>query len=253
MTLSYMLFFFGIGVALGALFNKIGKHLPNEERVFTKEKCPHCGYQYEWYERVPLLSYFLCFGRCSMCNCKLDRLELFNELATGLLFTFAYYVFGLSYDLLIAWTIISIFIIVIVSDCTYYIISDEVLIGINCILILIYLFKDGLGVMLLHVASGIFLFLVMYAVMIIGNVLLKKESLGGGDIKMMFTFGLILGPIIGLVSIFVSSCIALPVSLIVMYTKKESIIPFGPFLLMSLLLLYFTNIDVNMIINMIRF
>lgn len=253
MTLSYMLLFFGIGVVLGAIFNKIGKHLPNEERILTKEKCPHCGYQYEWYERIPLLSYFICFGRCPMCNCSLNKLELFNEIATGLLFTFAYYVFGLSYDLLIAWTIISIFMIVIVSDFTYYIISDEVLIGINCILILIYLFKDGLSGMLLHVASGIFLFLVMYAVMIIGNVLLKKESLGGGDIKMMFTFGLILGPIIGLVSIFVSSCIALPVSIIIMCTKKESIIPFGPFLLMSLLLLYFTNIDVNMIINMIRF
>lgn len=253
MMLSYMLLFFGVGVILGSLFNKIGKHLPNEERILTKEKCPHCGYQYEWYERVPLLSYFLCFGRCPMCNCKLNRLELFNELATGLLFTFAYYVFGISYDLLIAWTIISIFMIVIVSDFTYYIISDEVLIVINCILMLIYFLKDGLNGMLLHVASGLFLFLVMYSVMIIGNVLLKKESLGGGDIKMMFTFGLILGPIIGLVSIFVSSCIALPVSLIIMYTKKESIIPFGPFLLMSLLLLYFTIFDTSTIINLIRF
>ena len=118
---------------------------------------------------------------------------------------------------------------------------------------LIYFLKDGLNGMLLHVASGLFLFLVMYSVMIIGNVLLKKESLGGGDIKMMFTFGLILGPVIGLVSIFVSSCIALPVSLIIMYTKKESIIPFGPFLLMSLLLLYFTSFDTSTIINLIRF
>ena len=251
MTLSYMLLFFGIGVVLGAIFNKIGKHLPNEERVLTKEKCSHCGYQYEWYERIPLLSYFICFGRCPMCNCKLNRLELFNELATGLLFTFAYYVFGLSYDLLIAWTIISIFMIVIVSDFTYYIISDEVLIGINCILILIYLFKDGLSGMLLHVASGIFLFLVMYSVMIIGNVLLKKESLGGGDIKMMFTFGLILGPVIGLVSIFVSSCIALPVSLIVMYTKKESIIPFGPFLSMASIILFVWGLTFTDIIQFI--
>lgn len=253
MKLIYMLLFFTIGVSLGAIFNKIGKNLPNNERILSKEKCPHCGYYYEWYERIPLLSYFACFGRCSMCNCKLNRLELFNELATGLLFTFAYYVFGISYDLLISWTIISIFMIVIVSDFTYYIISDEVLIGINCILIFIYLFKDGLNSMFLRIASGIFLFLVMYLVMIIGNMLLKKESLGGGDIKMMFTFGLILGPIVGLFSIFVSSCIALPVSLFIMYTKKESIIPFGPFLLMSLLLLFFTGIDVNTLIIFIGF
>lgn len=253
MKLFYMFLFFGVGVVLGSLFNKIGKHLPNEEKIFTKEKCPNCGYQYEWYERIPLLSYFACFGRCSMCNVRLSSLELFNEIATGLLFTFAYYVFGLGYDMLIAMGIISIFMIVIVSDFTYYIISDEVLVGINCFLILIYLFKEGITGMLLHVASGIFLFLVMYIIMVIGNIVLKKESLGGGDIKMMFTFGLILGPVIGLFSIFVSSCIALPVSLFIMYTKGESIIPFGPFLLMSLLLLYFTSIDINSFLNIINF
>lgn len=252
MNLLYMFIFFAIGVILGSLFNKIGKHLPNDEKIFIREKCPHCGYHYEWYERIPLLSYFACFGRCSMCNVRLSSLELFNEIANGLLFTFAYYVFGLSYDMLIAWGIISIFMIIIVSDLTYYIISDEVLIFIDCYLILIYLFKDGLTDMLLHVASGFFLFLVMYSIMIIGNVVLKKESLGGGDIKMMFTFGMILGPVIGLVSIFVSSCIALPVSLLVMYTKKENIIPFGPFLLISLLLLYFTRVDIQGLLNLIR-
>lgn len=253
MKLIYMFLFFGIGVVLGSLFNKIGKHLPNDERVFKKEKCHNCGYQYEWYERIPLLSYFACAGRCSMCNVRLSSLELFNEISTGLLFTFAYYVFGLNYDLLITLAIISLFMIVIVSDFTYYIISDEVLIGINCFLILVYFLKEGVTGMLLHVASGIFLFLVMYLIMVIGNLVLKKESLGGGDIKMMFTFGLILGPVIGIFSIFVSSCIALPVSLFIMYTKGDNIIPFGPFLLISLLLLHFTSVDINSILNLIRF
>ena len=89
--------------------------------------------------------------------------------------------------------------------------------------------------------------------MIIGNLILKKESLGGGDIKMMFTFGLLLGPVVGLFSIFVSSVIALPVSLLIMYTKKESIIPFGPFLLISLTLLYFTRFDINIVLNLLKF
>ena len=70
---------------------------------------------------------------------------------------------------------------------------------------------------------------------------------------MMFTFGLILGPVIGIFSIFVSSCIALPVSLFIMYTKGDNIIPFGPFLLISLLLLHFTSVDINSILNLIRF
>ena len=253
MKLLYMFFFFAIGITIGSIFNKIGKHLPNNEKIFKKEKCPHCGYQFELYERIPLFSYFACSGRCSMCNNRLDSLEVFNEFFTGFLFVVAYYVFGLSYDLLIAFGIISLLMIVVVSDLTYYSISDEVLIFFNCYFILITLFKDGLEGMLLHVASGLFLFLIMYLIMIIGNLILKKESLGGGDIKMMFTFGLLLGPVVGLFSIFVSSVIALPVSLLIMYTKKESIIPFGPFLLISLTLLYFTRFDINIVLNLLKF
>jgi hypothetical protein len=59
----------------------------------------------------------------------------------------------------------------------------------------------------------------MYSIMLIGNKILKKETLGGGDIKLMFVFGIILGPILGLFSIFIGSVIALPVSIFML--KKE--------------------------------
>ena len=253
MNLFYMFLFFIIGVCFGAVFNKIGKHLPDNEKIFKTEKCDNCGYYFPWYERIPLLSYFACSGRCSMCNTRLDTLEVINELFTGLLFTFAYVIFGISYDFYIALGIISLLMIVVVSDLTYYIIPDEVLIGFDFYFILMALFKSGITNMLLQVASGLFLFIVMYLIMVIGNLVLKKESLGGGDIKMMFTFGLILGPVIGLFSIFVSSCIALPVSLLIMHTKGEKIIPFGPFLLVSLLLLYFIQLDTPTLLSLFKF
>ena len=90
MKLLYMFFFFAIGITIGSIFNKIGKHLPNNEKIFKKEKCPNCGYQFEIYERIPLFSYFACSGRCSMCNNRLDSLEVFNEFFTGFLFVVAY-------------------------------------------------------------------------------------------------------------------------------------------------------------------
>ena len=92
----------------------------------------------------------------------------------------------------------------------------------------------------------------MYVVMLVGNAILKKESLGGGDVKMMFIFGFILGPLVGPFSIFIASFLALPVSYILLKTTKESIIPFGPFLLISLTLLYFIHIDTNTILQLLR-
>ena len=250
MSLLLMFIFFGVGIIFGDLFNKIGRRLPNNESIFSNEICPNCGYYYPWYERIPLLSYFACSGRCSMCNVRLNTLEILNELFTGLLFTLSYVAFGMSIETFVAIGITALLMIVIVSDFTYYIISDEVLLIINIYLLLLFLFKEGIVGMLTHTASGLFLFGIMYLVMIIGNVFLKKESLGGGDVKMMFTFGLILGPVMGLFSIFLSSIIALPVSLLVMKTKGESIIPFGPFLVISLLFIFFVRIDFSILFNL---
>ena len=47
--------------------------------------------------------------------------------------------------------------------------------------------------------------------------LFKKESMGGGDIKLMFFIGCTVGPWMSMFSIFLSSFIALPLSLILYY------------------------------------
>ena len=72
-------------------------------------------------------------------------------------------------------------------------------------------------------------------------------AFGGGDIKLMFVVGLVLHPILGLLIIFLSSFIALPVALILYWTHREKVIPFGPFILIALNLVYLMKIDVSML------
>ena len=92
----------------------------------------------------------------------------------------------------------------------------------------------------------------MYLIMLFGNFLFKKETLGGGDIKLMFVIGLVIHPLLSLFVIFFGSLLALPVSLIVLLKTKRNLVPFGPFLLISFTFIYFTKIDFNMIINFIK-
>ena len=93
----------------------------------------------------------------------------------------------------------------------------------------------------------------MYLIMFIGNKAFKKESLGGGDIKMMAVVGLVLDPILGVLNIFLGSIIALPVSYFLLTKNKERVIPFGPFLLIAFNLIYFTKITPDIIINLLKF
>jgi len=94
--------------------------------------------------------------------------------------------------------------------------------------------------------------MLMYVIMLLGNKLFKRESLGGGDIKMMFIFGLILDPLLGTLSIFLGSLFALPISFVLLLKNKENVIPFGPFLLLSLAFIYFTKLTPEMIINFLE-
>ena len=69
---------------------------------------------------------------------------------------------------------------------------------------------------------------------------------------MMFVIGIVLHPLLGVASIFVASFLALPISLTALKIKKESIIPFGPFLLVAFMFIYFLKIEPSMIIDIFR-
>ena len=84
----------------------------------------------------------------------------------------------------------------------------------------------------------------MYLIMLIGNYMFKKESLGGADIKLMFLVGLTLDPLMLVIVIFLASIIALPVSLFLLLKNQEHIIPYGPFIMVGLLIVFFTKLNI---------
>ena len=76
-----------------------------------------------------------------------------------------------------------------------------------------------------------------------GSFLFKKEAMGGADVKLMFIVGLCLEPFLALLVIIIASMIALPISLVLLVKEKEHAIPFGPFILIGLLVVFFTKLN----------
>ena len=91
----------------------------------------------------------------------------------------------------------------------------------------------------------------MYLVGILGSFMFKQEALGGGDIKLLFFFGLILNWQNALFSIFLGSLAGFPVSLVILNSKKSNIIPFGPFLALGASIIMLTGFDINMLLEML--
>ena len=91
----------------------------------------------------------------------------------------------------------------------------------------------------------------MYLVKIIGDVLFKRESLGGGDIKFKFLMGMILGFRLGLCALILSTFLALPYSCATLMLKKNNEVPYGPFLASSLFIVFFFSEKFISLLNLI--
>lgn len=254
MELIYLIIFFLFGLVLGSFYNVVGLRLANGGSL-TKPKhsyCPTCHNELKAQDLIPVFSYLFLKGKCRFCHSSISMLYPLMEFLTGILFALCYYSFGFSLELITALSLVSLFIIIIVSDVSFYIIPDEVLIFFGIIILINNFFLFTPVIALYKMLDGVIMFAVMYLIMLLGNFIFKTETLGGGDIKLMFVTGLVLGPLLGVFSIFIASLIALPISIIIYYLTKERMIPFGPFLMFSLLLLFFMKIDINNLIELFK-
>lgn len=232
-------YIFILGLLLGSFYNVVGMRMSNNESiVFPGSHCPKCNHKLKWYENIPLISYILLRGKCKGCHTNISVWYPAIELLTALLFLISYYTFGLTTELIISLIISSLVSIIFVTDINYMIILDSPLVVSSIIILLTKLILISPQEAVQSLLSGILIFIIMYIIMLIGNYLFKTESLGGGDIKLSFIAGLVLGPKLGIFYIVLAAFLAFPYAIYITIRNKNNMIPFGPFLVTSILIIY---------------
>lgn len=250
--LYFSILFFVYGTIFGSFYNVVGDRLPAGKSIISPgSHCPKCKHRLTILELIPIFSYILQGGRCKNCKSKIPVFHLIYEIISGLLFVFCYLKFGFNLSIIIPLTLVSMLLIIVVSDIEYMVISDEVLIVFGLILFTEMLLINGGTFLVESIVNGIISFIIMFGIKICGDFIFKKESMGGGDIKLLFFFGLCLGWENSLLSIFLGSIVGLPISLIVLSTKRTNIIPFGPFLSIGALIILLTGFDLNALMSVL--
>lgn len=238
------IFVFILGAVLGSFYLVVGTRLPLKENIITgRSRCDHCKNNLKWYELIPIISYIIQLGKCRKCKKKINVEHILIELATAMLFLVGYLYYGITLKLGIYLVIISVALIIFVSDFKYMIILDSPLVIGSILIIVIRCFEIGLINTIYSCLYGASLFLVMYFIKFIGDKIFKRESLGGGDIKLCFLIGLTLGyPGIGfrlsLISLIFAAFLALPYAMLSVYLNKKNELPFGPFLISSMIIIF---------------
>ena len=252
MELSICIGFFVLGTILGSFYNVVGYRLPKNESIISPPShCPNCNHRLEPWELIPIVSFLLQGGKCRSCKQKISWYYPVFEAFCGLLFVLSYLSFGFTYELIIVLTFISMLIIVMVSDYHYMIIPDEVLIFFGLAIIIEKGIIYGISELPKVLLSGLIGFVIMFILKKFGDLIFRQESMGGGDIKLLGIFGIMLGWSNALLSIVFGSFIGLPISLIVLNMKKTHIVPFGPFLSLGAIVVLLTKIDISSILNLL--
>ena len=210
-------FFFLYGIVLGSFFNVVGLRVPKKESIVSPPShCTVCNRKLGVLDLIPVFSYLFLKGKCRGCGTRISPIYPIMELVTGILFVLSYAMLGFSGELIIAILFVSLLVIITVSDIAYMLIPNKVLlpfaivlIGLRLIIPLEPWWDSFLGAI---VGFG-----VLYLIAVV-----SKGGMGGGDIKLFFVIGLVLGTTNTLVTLFLAAFIGSIVGLIVLKRTKNT-------------------------------
>lgn len=241
MEIVYSIFIALFGLILGSFYNVAGLRIPKGESIVNPPShCTACNRRLTAFELIPVLSYVIQGGKCKGCGAKVSPIYCVTEIATAVLFVISYLKFGFTAELAVALLFMSLLLIIVVSDLAYMLIPNKILLFFLPLLIIARIFSplDPWWDSLLGAVIG-FGILLLIAV-------ISKGGMGGGDIKLFFLIGLVLGTVHTLLTLFLASLIGMVVGIIVLKVRgqgRKTPIPFGPSIALGAGIAYFYGAD----------
>ena len=250
-------FTFLIGCCFGSFINVIIYRLPlGESIIFPASHCPECDYKIRWYQNIPLISWILLRGRCVKCNQKISIIYPIIESSTGILFILNNYSLNSRLSIgpqaittICGWIFISILLTMVILDMKYLWLPDVISkFGIIFSILLSVFFQirfENLNTNFLiieTILATILGYLIFKTISAIGFRIYKKPAMGQGDAKL----AALLGSWLGLKGLLISIWLAFffagifgIIGLIFRKIKKDQKIPFGSFLSLSGLFVWY--------------
>ena len=236
--LSGLLFVFG--VCIGSFINVVIYRLPLKKSfVFDRSYCEYCGQKLYWYDLIPIFSYFNLNGKCRFCHHQIRKMHPIVEFGSGILLVICFRLMGFSTMMIISYLIIEVLLIIGIIDYQRMRIYESVLL-VLLLLVVVYRFFNRTAF------NDMILGAIMISSLMIGVNFLVNDAFGFGDIELVVISGILLGWQLNLISFSLSVILASIYSLRLLLQGKchlKSLIPFGPFLTLSMALVFLFGQD----------
>lgn len=232
----FTVYILSIAFILGAVFASflgcMGWRMCRGESVTKgRSHCDHCNHTLAGRDLIPIISYIARRGRCAYCKEKIPVSSLIGEVSLAVLFVLVTIRYDITTELLLMLFFTCILYLITITDMYEQIIPDGCIITAIVVRLIYYLIFEGFSWsgLLQLVISGLSVSLPLLLVVLIMEKILKKEAMGGGDIKLVFVTGLYLGWQQNLLMLLFACIIGIVFAYMQMQKEGEGVaIPFGP-------------------------
>lgn len=213
-----------VGACVGSFLNVCIGRWPHDQSVVTpRSRCPRCERAIAWYDNIPIVSWLVLRAKCRGCGLPISVQYPLVELLVAVVWALAFREWGAGLTAVRVAMFITILIGIAITDAKHYLIPDGFTVS-GLVFVIATALVAGLrgeltpfagpwdAVIGACVGAG--------AVSIIGwlgEVALKKEAMGFGDVTLMAVVGGAVGPARALLVLFVGAALGAVVFSLVVY------------------------------------
>ena len=235
--MPFDLLFIILGLVIGSFLAAYSYRLPKDISIAEgRSFCPNCKKQIEWYDNIPLISFLLLMGKCRQCHSPISYRYFLIELSTALGFLAISKTSGDLINLIFMLIMFSILVLIFVIDFENQIIPDNLVFA-GILLTFVKLLLVDNRSLFEALLSGFLASSFLFAI----HLITKGKGMGLGDVKFAILGGLLMGPKLSFIWLFLSFLTGALVGIILIIGKAAKFkdkIAFGPFLIIGLVATY---------------
>ena len=230
-VLAYFLVMTGLfGAAMGSFLYCVGwRTAHGESWIRGRSRCPACGHTLGAAELIPVFSWLILRGKCKWCGGKVPIKYLYAELLFAAVTVMAALRFGVTVEGARNYIFLSVLFVISVVDLEIREIPNPCVAVAALAWVAAQPFLGtGFAGAAGHMAAGIAMAGGVLVLSLWMDKVLGRESMGGGDIKLMLLMGMYLGMFRALLALFLACAIGLASALPAKARGGDGATPFGP-------------------------
>ncbi len=223
------------GLAVGSFLNVYIDRLPvGRSIVNVPSHCEACGHRLKVLDLVPVVSYLWLRGKCRYCSVRIPRRIPLVEIATGAIFAFIVYRYGLSTVSLVVMAYASVLILIFVIDLERQLILNAITYPSIVVALLVTPWGPlGEGVITRATYQDALLGFLLGGGVLLLVFVIARGGFGAGDVKLGALLGIMLGFVPTLITLeisFIAGGLAAILLIAFKIRRRKDQVPFGPFL-----------------------